>query len=50
MNRRRFLLASLISLGWPRAAGARGAETVHRVGMLETRSLRLNAANVDAFR
>jgi putative ABC transport system substrate-binding protein len=34
----------------PPAADAQQARTVYRIGMLETRSTELNAANVDAFR
>jgi putative ABC transport system substrate-binding protein len=34
----------------PLAAGAQPTGTVYRVGMLETRSTALNAANIDAFR
>jgi hypothetical protein len=34
----------------PLAAKAQPAARVYRIGMLETRSLALNAANVEAFR
>ena len=37
-------------LAAPVAAEAQAAGKVYRVGMLETRSATLNAANVDAFR
>src|SRR5262245_35196277 len=51
MDRRRFLLTSLAgALAAPLAAEAQKAAKVYRVGMLETRSTALNAANIDAFR
>ena len=51
MDRRRFLLTSFAGvLVAPLAARAQPAGRVYRVGMLETRSTALNAANVDAFR
>ena len=51
MDRRAFistLAGSLLAA--PLAAGAQPAGKVHRLGMLETRSTVLNAANIDAFR
>jgi putative ABC transport system substrate-binding protein len=51
MDRRRFLLTSLAgALAAPLAAKAQHAGKVYRIGMLETRSSILNAANFDAFR
>jgi putative ABC transport system substrate-binding protein len=50
MDRRRFLLTSLATVAAPLAAEAQTAGKRYRVGMLETRSITLNAANVDAFR
>jgi putative ABC transport system substrate-binding protein len=44
------LIACLALAAAPSVAEAQPAGTVHRVGMLETRSAALNAANVDAFR
>src|SRR5713226_1183813 len=50
MNRRDTVLA-LIALGAaPLAAKTQQAGKVYRIGMLETRSIVLNAANIDAFR
>jgi putative ABC transport system substrate-binding protein len=51
MDRRAFLgtLAAGL-LAAPRAAEAQQAGKVYRIGMLETRSTVLNAANIDAFR
>jgi len=51
VDRRAFistLAGSLLAA--PLAAGAQPAGKVHRLGMLETRSTVLNAANIDAFR
>ena len=51
MERRRFI--EVIAGGFvaaPLAAEAQQARKVYRIGMLETRSPELNAANVDAFR
>ena len=49
MNRRRFVLTSLAGVvAVPLASEAQQAR-VYRVGMLETRSAVLNAANIDAF-
>ena len=51
VDRRRFLLTSLAgALAAPRGAGAQQAGKVYRIGMLETRSTVLNAANLAAFR
>ena len=51
MDRRRFLLTSLAgAVAAPLAAGAQQAGKVYRIGMLETRSTVLNAANLAAFR
>jgi ABC-type uncharacterized transport system substrate-binding protein len=51
MDRRAFL-GTLTGglLAAPLAAAAQKAEKLYRIGMLETRSATLNAANVDAFR
>ena len=49
MDRRRFLLTSLASLVAPFTVDAQQMAKVHRIGMLETRSPALNAANIDAF-
>ena len=49
MDRRAFL-GALVVLAAARPADAHPPARIHRVGMLETRSLTLNAANVDAFR
>ena len=51
MERRRFI--EVIAGGFvaaPLAAEAQQARKVYRIGMLETRSPELNAANIDAFR
>jgi putative ABC transport system substrate-binding protein len=51
MNRRTFLCGlTLGTLALPLAAAAQRARKVYRIGMLETRSAALNAANIDAFR
>jgi len=51
MNRRTFLCGlTLGTLALPLAAQAQQAGKVYRIGMLETRSTALNAANIDAFR
>ena len=49
MDRRAFL-AALALLAAPRGAEAQQAGKVYRIGMLEWRSITLNAANLDAFR
>ncbi len=49
----RLTLSAVLILGHlagPLTGDAQQARTVHRIGMLETRSAALNAANVDAFR
>ena len=43
-------VVALVLLIAPLVAGAQPAGRVYRVGMLETRSTSLNAANIDAFR
>jgi putative tryptophan/tyrosine transport system substrate-binding protein len=43
-------VVALVLLVAPLAAGAQPAARVYRIGMLETRSAVLNAANIDAFR
>jgi hypothetical protein len=51
MNRRAFigtLTGGLLAA--PLAAEAQQAGKVHRIGMLETTSMALNAANLEAFR
>jgi putative tryptophan/tyrosine transport system substrate-binding protein len=51
MDRRAFIVSITGSLlAAPLAADAQKAAKVYRVGMLETRSTALNAANIDAFR
>ena len=51
MDRRRFLLTSLAgAFTAARAAEAQQVVKIYRIGMLETRSTALNAANIDAFR
>jgi putative ABC transport system substrate-binding protein len=50
MNRRHTVLALLALGAAPLAALAQQAGKVYRIGMLETRSIVLNAANIDAFR
>ena len=50
MDRRRFLTGSAALLAAPLAAEGQPTGKLHRIGMLETRSTLLNAANVDAFR
>ena len=47
---RQFLIAAGASLAAPLAGEAQQAGKVYRIGMLETRSIVLNAANTDAFR
>ena len=49
MDRRRFRLTALASLVAPFTVDAQQMAKVHRIGMLETRSPALNAANIDAF-
>ena len=50
MHRRMFLAGTGALLAAPLAAEAQPAGKSYRIGMLETRSATLNAANVDAFR
>ena len=51
MDRRRFLLTSLAgAVAGPLGAEGQQAGKVYRIGMLETRSITLNAANLDTFR
>ena len=50
VRRRQFLIAAGALLSAPLSAGAQPAAKVYRIGMLETRSTILNAANIDAFR
>lgn len=50
MNRRAFLAAVTSLLVVPLAAEAQPTGKVYVIGMLETRSIVLNAANIDAFR
>jgi putative ABC transport system substrate-binding protein len=50
MKRREFILALGGAAAWPLAARAQQAGKVWRIGMLETTSIALNAANVNAFR
>jgi putative ABC transport system substrate-binding protein len=50
MKRREFILALGGAAAWPLAAPAQQAGKVWRIGMLETTSIALNAANVNAFR
>ena len=50
MNRRAFLVGSVAVIAAPLVAWAQRAAKVYRIGMLETRSSALNAANIDAFR
>jgi putative ABC transport system substrate-binding protein len=50
MNRRDTVLALLTLGAAPLAAKAQQAGKVYRIGVLETRSIALNAANIDAFR
>ena len=47
---RRAFLGALGLLAAPRGVEAQQGPKVYRIGMLETRSATLNAANVDAFR
>jgi putative ABC transport system substrate-binding protein len=44
------IVVALLLLTAPLAAGAQPAGKVYRIGMLETRSTELNAANIEAFR
>jgi hypothetical protein len=51
MDRRRFLAAAVAGvLAAPRSPAALPAGKVYRIGMLETRSILLNSANLEAFR
>jgi putative tryptophan/tyrosine transport system substrate-binding protein len=50
MDRRAFLAGAAALLAAPLAAEAQQVGKVYRIGMLETRSTGLNAANIDAFR
>ncbi len=51
IDRRAFILTLAGGLlAAPLAAGAEQASKVYRIGILETRSTSLNAANIDAFR
>ena len=50
MRRREFILALGGAAAWPLAARAQQAGKVWRIGMLDTTSAALNAANLDAFR
>jgi putative ABC transport system substrate-binding protein len=51
MDRRRFLAAAVAGvLAAPRSPAAQPAGKVYRIGMLETRSILLNSANLEAFR
>jgi len=45
-----FMIVALVLLTAPSAAVVHATEKVYRIGMLETRSTELNAANIDAFR
>ena len=49
ISRRRLVAGSIASLV-PFAAQAQKAVKVYRIGVLETKSIALNAANIDAFR
>src|SRR3979490_561121 len=51
MRRRDFItLVGATAAAWPLAAGAQQAGKIYRIGVLETISTTLNAANLDAFR
>src|SRR5262249_700774 len=51
MRRREFIsLAGGVAAAWSLAARAQQAERIRRIGILETISAKLNAANFDAFR
>jgi putative ABC transport system substrate-binding protein len=50
MRRRNFLIVAAAGLALPRLGAAQGKTKVHRVGVLETTSLRLNAENFERFR
>jgi putative ABC transport system substrate-binding protein len=50
MNRRAFIATATAILVAPLAAQAQPPGKIYRIGMLETRSTALNAANIDAFR
>ena len=51
MLTRRAFLAGMVGVGAAlRAVNGQSAGKIYRIGMLETRAARLNAANIDAFR
>jgi len=51
MRRREFIpLVGAAAATWPLAARAQQGERIRRIGILETISAKLNAANFDAFR
>ena len=50
MRRRTFIATLGSAAAWPLVARGQQSSKVYRIGLLETTSMSLNAANLDAFR